>query len=617
MKKALLATTLILFSICNFNLFAQTTDTLDFVYDTFFLAKKKGWIGDLGRSISAEPPKPEVTKNGTIKNDLPYNKYKGFVINKIYVVRLGFNQDINDTTPQHRNLGVRIADALHTKTKEKFIRANLFFSEGDKMFPYLVADNERHLRSLIFLQDAKITVKQTLVENVIDVYVYVKDNFSIGGAGNFNGAGNFDVELKEENFKGNAQKLSVKMLYDENRTPKNGFGAEFMQRNMWGSFADFTAGFKAFNAAFNSGKPEESYIYAKLDRALVSPYLPFTGNAELSLHTTQNGYTIDSIFKKETNYKYLEFDAWGGYNLGTKRYLQSNIQSRIRKFIALRVFHKKFQEVPGKYLNSIDLNYINATGFLGAINIFKQNFYKAKYIYGFGRQEDVPEGFSLSVIGGWTNKQDKARPYYGIDFGRNYFGKTGNYYNYTFRLGGYIEDSKFEDIDILLNLEYFSKLKHVGRKWYLRHFSTFGITHQIRPSPVTQRLFLSSPFGLPEFSNGDIAAQTRLTAKGETVLYNNFKLLGFKFAPFFFGNACYLVPYEGLGIKGDFYSSLGGGIRTRNEALIFGTIEAKFNYFPRINVGMSQYRIDFKTDLRFTYNSTFIKRPDFVNANGY
>ena len=618
MKKIIL----ILFVLCSIFKYntvkAQaTTDTLDFVYDSFFLAKKKGWLGNLGRSVSADPPKPELTKNGTIKNDLPYNKYKGFIINKINIIRLGFNQDINDTTSQHRNLGVRIADALHKKTKEKFIRANLFFDEGDKMFPYLLADNERHLRNLIFLQDAKITVKPNTTNNTLDVYVYVKDNFSIGGAGNFNGQNNFDAELKEENFMGNAQKISAKMLYDDTRNPKTGFGGEFVQRNMWGSYADFSVGFKAFNNAFNSGRPEEGYLYAKLDRPLVSPYLPFTGNAEISVHKTANNYVSDSLYKTDYVYNYVNFDAWGGYNLGTKKYLQSNIQSRLRKFIALRAFHKKFDEIPGKYFNTINLNYINETGFLGAISIFKQNFYKAKYIYGFGRQEDVPEGFSLSVIGGWTNKQDKARPYYGVDFGRNFFGKKGNYYNYTFRLGGYIADSRFDDIDILFNLEYFSRLKHLGGKTYLRNFSNIGITHQVRPSPVTPRLYLSSPFGLPEFSNGTIAAQTRITAKGETVMYNNFKLLGFKFAPFLFANACFLVPYEGLATEGDFYSSLGGGIRTRNEALIFGTMECRFNYFPRVNEGMSEYRIDFKTDLRFTYNSTFIKRPDFVNPNGY
>lgn len=611
--------TIILAVVCS-PLLAQTIqpkDTLEFVYDTFFLAKKKGLLGDLGRSISADPPKPEVTKTGTIKVNLPFNKYKDFVINKIVFVRLGFNQDINDTTRTKRNLGVRIAEALHSKTKEKFINANLFFKEGDKIHPYLIADNERYLRSLIFFQDAKIVIQPAALPNAADVYVYVKDNFSIGAGGNLNGANNFDVELKEENLMGNAQRIAAKMLYDDGRNPKTGFGAEFMQRNIWGSFADFSIGYKSFNGAFNTGKPEENYLYAKLDRQLVSPYLPFTGSAELALHSINNRYnTKDSIFKSDNKYRYLDFDAWAGYNLGTKRLLKTNVQSRIRKFIGLRAFHKNFYDVPNRFsINPIDIGYINATGVLGAFYLFKQNFYKTKYVYGFGRNEDVPEGFSFSVIGGWTNLQNVGRPYYGIDFQRNYFSKVGNYFNYTFRLGGFINNSRFDDINVLLNLEYFSKLKHIGGKKFVRNFLGFGITHQIRPTNLTPRLFLNSPFGLPEFNSDGTTYQTRIIAKGETVLFNNFKLLGFKFAPFAFLNTGYFVQPSDIAIKGDIFASVGGGIRTRNEALIFGTMEARVNYFPKVNAGMNNFRIDFKTDLRFTYNSNFIRRPDFVSAN--
>lgn len=607
-----------LFICCNSQLFAQTKDTLEFVYDTFFLAKKKGWLGDLGRSISADPPKPEVTKTGSIKNDLPYNRYKNYTINKIVIVRLDFNQDINDTTRQKRDLFVRLGEAIHTKTKEKFIKANLFFNEGDKVFPYLLADNERHLRAQPYLQDARIFTYPTLLPNTVDVYVYVKDNFSIGGGGNISSKDNFDAELKDENFLGQAGRLSFRGLYDLQRNPCTGWGAEYLQRNLWGSFADLALGFRQFNSALSSGQPEENYIYARLDRPLVSPYLPFTGTAEIGLHQPKNnyGYT-DSVFKHNIDYKYLDADGWFGYNLGAKRYLITNVQKRVREFIALRTFHKNFDYVPtfkGTQYND-SLRYINATGVLGALNIFKQNFYKTKYVYGFGRNEDIPEGFSFSVIGGWTNMNNVARPYYGIDFARNFFSKKGNYYNYTFRLGGYIYDKQFEDINILLNLEYFSRLKHIGGKWYLRNFTNWGITHQIRPSLIAPHLYLNSPFGIPDFSNGDINAQTRLTAKGESVLYNNFKLLGFKFAPFGFLNLCYLVPYAGLGHTGDFFSSIGGGLRTRNEALVFGTMEARFSYFPRINSGMTTYKIDFRTDLRFTYNSVYIKRPDFVSPN--
>jgi len=79
-----------------------------------------------------------------------------------------------------------------------------------------------------------------------------------------------------------------------------------------------------------------------------------------------------------------------------------------------------------------------------------------------------------------------------------------------------------------------------------------------------------------------------------------------------FANGCFLIPTTENITKGEFFSSLGGGLRTRNESLIFGTMELRLNYFPRINFGMQEFRIDFKTDLRFKYNSQYIKRPDFV-----
>ncbi len=613
-RPSFLVASIFFLSITASQLFAQK-DSLDFVYDSFFLAKQKGILGKLGKSITADKPKPELTKMGTIKNNLPFNRYNGLPIRRIYIISLELNQDINDTARRRRNFVVNIANKFHKKTRESNIRNNLFFKEGDKLQPYLLADNERHLREQVYLQDAKISVKPANIDNAVDVYVFTKDVFSIGGSANISGTTSFDAELREENFLGNATKIAFKTLYDETRGPKMGYGGEVLQRNILGSFTDFSIGFKSFNTAFSSGKPEESYTYIKLDRPLVSPYMAFSGTIDLSWHRTSNNYVVDSIYKSQFNYEYVDFDAWGGFNLGCKKLLQKNVQRRVREFIALRVLHHQFQQVPGLYQYTYNYVYANITGVLGAINIFKQNFYKTKYIYGFGRQEDVPEGFSLSIIGGWTNKQNRPRPYYGVDFGRNYFGRKGNYYNYTLRAGGFIYNSRYEDINLLFNLEYFSKLKKIGKKSGIRNFTNFGVTQQIRTT-LDQPLYLSSTFGLPEISNGNIAAETRVTLKRETVLYSRWKLLGCRFAPFIFGNGCFLIPTAENFFKGDFYSSLGAGLRTRNEALIFGTIEARFNYFPRINPGMQHYRIDFRSDLRFKYNSQYIKKPDFVSANG-
>jgi len=67
--------------------------------------------------------------------------------------------------------------------------------------------------------------------------------------------------------------------------------------------------------------------------------------------------------------------------------------------------------------------------------------------------------------------------------------------------------------------------------------------------------------------------------------------------------------------KSDLYSALGGGIRTRNENLVFGTIELKGYYFPRTNGDMKGWKVEVSSNIRFKYISTFIRRPDFVKAN--
>ena len=67
--------------------------------------------------------------------------------------------------------------------------------------------------------------------------------------------------------------------------------------------------------------------------------------------------------------------------------------------------------------------------------------------------------------------------------------------------------------------------------------------------------------------------------------------------------------------KGDIYSSLGSGMRIRNENLIFGTIELRSFYFPRTNRQVSPWNISLITNLRYKYNSSIISKPDFVQIN--
>jgi len=93
------------------------------------------------------------------------------------------------------------------------------------------------------------------------------------------------------------------------------------------------------------------------------------------------------------------------------------------------------------------------------------------------------------------------------------------------------------------------------------------------------------------------------------------KFWGFRFAPFAFGDLCLLQPVNKTFRESEWYSALGAGVRTRNENLVFGTIEMRGFYFPRTVQGMSSWKVEFSTNIRFKYNSTYIRKQDFVIAN--
>ncbi len=593
--------------------FTATAQDTPFVkQDTFFLAKKKGLLGRLGRSIAMNDAPP---LSAIVKVDEPFIQYNKKIIRYIFVTRLGFERNFYDTNRIRQSIGIVIANALHRNTKEPVIHKNLFFKEGDPLIPYLLADNERHLRELPFIQDARFqVVPDENSPDSVDLVVITKDVFSLGGRASVSSTKRSELRLYDENIFGSGDEISLSGILDLDRSPKTGFAAEYIRRNIKGSFINWTTGFKTFTPAFNSGRKEEITLYTRFDKPLVSPYFGWTGSLEIAFRKTQNAYIADSVYKRDFKYEYYNADGWMGYNLGARKLLLKNTSSRLRKFIGLRLFHNQFFQLPGKYTNEFNYQYADITGLLTAFTIFKQVFYKTRFVYGFGRSEDVPEGYTGSVIAGWTNKQSRSRPYLGIDLQRNYFKSSGFYSSFTLRAGGYFYQKKAEDIDLFFNVDHFSRLKYLGGKWYHRWFLGGNIAKQIRPV-LNVPLFLNSEFALPQFGNSDLQADFRSVLRCESVFYNTWKFLGFRFAPFVFGDGAFLIPLNKGYSKGDFYSNLGAGVRTRNENLIFETMELRGFVFPRRFPGMQGWRVEFSTNIRFKYNSSFIKRPDFVNVN--
>lgn len=582
------------------------------VTDSFFLAKKKGIWGKIGRSISTytiEDTKPIEVKN----------QFEGFVgkkIRSINVETLSFDVDINDTTQRRRrNFGSRLANALHKNSTKETINKFLLFKEGDIVLPLQLADNERYLREQPFLQDAMIVLYPTKESDKVDVAILTSDVFSIGADLDVN-TSRLKARVKEENLFGTGNNFSVGFLWDKNRSPGTAYSAEFLNRNFKGSFINWRAGFTKFAPAYMYGNMEETSYYAEIDKPLVSRYTQFTGGASVNYHQNNHNYLInsDSVFTNLLRYTFVGSDAWVGYNIGAKTGVTTDSYQRLRHFIAGRAFYNAFLKAPVKYDTAYNYNYADVNGLLFSVSAFKQNFFRSNFIYGFGRNEDIPVGLNASAIIGFTNKQGFKRSYLGADFSTTRYLKGGHFSEYIFRMGAYLNKGRFQDVDFVLGFNGFTKIKRLSQVWLNRNFFSTAVTAQFRPFLNTP-LFLSSDFGLPYFSNGGNEGDFRTSAKFESVFFNLRKVLGFRFAPFVFTDAAVIRPVAKSFSNSKFYSALGGGFRTRNENLVFGTMEVKFYYFPKTTEGMKSYRFSFGSNIRFRYHSNFIRKPEFIVAN--
>lgn len=577
--------------------------------DTFFLAKKKGLIGKLGMSISTfdKETAPVLTVN-------PYLRYAGKKIRDIEIVGLGLHEYVPDTVVPHRNFVDKVADAFHLNTRKDVIEKNLFFKKGDRVYPFELSDNERFLREQDFIRDALIVVLPDVEDtNQVYISVLVRDVFSLGGSASGKPFDELDVEVKDENIFGTGNRVSLYGLYDEERKPQWGYGFEYLQRNIRGSFWNWNLGMKTYEDAFNSGRAEELDIFTGFQRELYSRYTLWTGEVDVHLKSTKNYYIKDSLFKSDYQYKKFESDAWLGLNIGANKAKLTDKYSRIRHFVALRGFYNHYFELPKKYQQEYHYNYADFKGMLAGYTMYRQNFYKTSFIYGFGRQEDVPVGFSVSLLGGYTIKQNRERPYYGMSSEGSVYSKKGNYYTGYVRVGGYRHNRSWEDIDFLIGVEQITKLRKIAPNWRNRGFMSVAFAKQVNPLLNTP-LFIDSDYGMPYF-NKLVEGNMRLLTKTELAFYHLKRFWGFRIAPFVFGDWTLMTPVNEAMKHSNGYTAFGGGFRTRNENLIFGTIELKGYYFPRTVGDMKNFKIDISTNVRFRYNSRFVKKPEFVLNN--
>jgi hypothetical protein len=79
-----------------------------------------------------------------------------------------------------------------------------------------------------------------------------------------------------------------------------------------------------------------------------------------------------------------------------------------------------------------------------------------------------------------------------------------------------------------------------------------------------------------------VGGRQRLAVNLESVLFSPVNLYGFRFAFFGFADMGFLFGTNEFAKQGEILSSIGLGIRIRNDNLVLNTLQVRIGYFPNL-----------------------------------
>jgi len=551
---------------------------------------------------------PEVDQSPfTLKSEAPYLPYEGKIIRKIIVQQLGFDKTLLDTAANLESFISKTANKLHPDTREFVIRNNLFVREGKPLDPYSVANNERTLRNLDFMMDARIAVKP-LLENLdsVDLVVFTRNVFNLGGSVSASLPSKYRIRIRDINLAGTGHRVHVGQAYDQDRTPRYAYEGYYQANNIKGSFIDASLGYTKLNRGISVGNENERSLYFKLSRELYQPFARFAGAIELSDNISKNVYSeSDSTFSQ---YHYRIQDYWLGYSFGHRRLPRNLRRNRDRTFVAVRSFKQYFLNATNIDLTEPDrFTYRDRLTILAQLTLFRQDFYKTQYVLGFGRTEDIPHGFRIAFTAGWEWELKNRRPYLGYEVNYNKVGATGTILAYNLKLASYWKDSRPEDDLISFNFTRYSKIIKVRRMILRQQFeSGYAILFN---QNVKRGIDIRDLNGIVGFMTDSLVGLQRFTISEEATLFMPWKVLGFRIAPTARLELALIQRTGPLLRARNFFSGFSLGLRARNENLIFNTVEARLFYYHKTVEGINHFKFTVITNFRIRYPTNLVNKP--------
>ena len=534
----------------------KTSQTYDSLYHW---AEKKPFVNNLLRLFINQNAVNHIEAGPEIPSHERYSAFAGKTIRNIRLAKLDpFGPGINDTIFLEETSLERFLNNTHIKTRDKVLIRSLLFRKGDRLDPRIIADNERIIRQLPFIQDARIIVIP-VSESKVDILLISKDQYSLGFGYNVGGLKAGKFELYDQNFLGIGHRIKAELLYDYNRRNPGGYSFAYSSENIFGSFIRVQAKYQnAFDTEFLGIEAEHRFL---------TPTTKFSyGFKNSAISTKENFDTSLSVYPLRYYYQ----DYWLGRSFGV-----ANNANRI--ILAARFINNIVYERPD--ISENDYHYLQKYElYLGSIAFSRENFYKMQLIYNFGKTEDIPFGTLVELTGGWENNEFFDKFYTGLEVSNGQLFPRFGYMYLKLGVGGFFNQNLFNQGIVDIRARYFSNLIP-AKRFQLRQFINFSYTNGIERYS-NELIYIRNDNGIRGLWTRQISGVQRTTLNFETVIFSPYYLYGFRFTFYTFADLGLIGSYKEKLIDNTIYSGFGIGLRLRNENLSFKTLQIRIGYYP-------------------------------------
>ncbi len=554
----------------------------------------------------------------TVKSENPYVAYEGRKIRNIYVKKQDiFGNDIYDTVYFKKLVMLeKITDLMHEKTKTIVIKNNLFIKYDSIVDQNRLADNERLLRSLTYMHDARIFVRPVKddKDSMVDIEVLVQDLWSIGGSFSAKDVTYYGWRLYDRNFLGYGQSISYRGQYKTPGTPAISSEFEYVKDNFLGWFLSPFATYSQLNAGPHIGKENETSIILGVNRAIYMPTARLAGGYSYS-----NNWSVNTYKEADTSfydYKYYVHDLWGGFTFSGFRNQHSEYdlitrQNRARIFLSGRYYNRGFKKTPYQTDTSSNALYHNQYSYIGQATYFKYDFYKTRYLYGFGRTEDIPKGYSYLINSGIDSRLNQLRYYIGMATFNSWVKKNGDFLLLDLRASAFYNSvHALQDIFVKGEGTYVTRILNMGI-WKGRFFATLNYAKMINPQ-LNGALNINDVNGLQQFNSLTLLGYQTSSFTFTANLFPRFRALGFRFAFILITEVAQIGSESEFLFNNKIYTGLGAGFRAKNENLALDEVEVRFYFFPNGPADVTTFKIVTSTSPRLRINLRGIGEPGFI-----